>query len=48
MSLNNGYFKKEYVRTNESGYFNFFFKKNTMIIVKLNNNNNYLLIREFK
>ncbi len=29
MSLNDGYFKKEYVRTNESGYFDFLLKKDT-------------------
>ncbi len=34
MSLNNGYFKKEYVRTNESGYFDFFFKKDTKYLIE--------------
>ncbi len=34
MSLKNGYFRKEYVRTNESGYFNFFFKKDTEYLIE--------------
>ena len=34
MSLNNGYFKKEYVRTNDSGYFDFFFKEDTEYLIE--------------
>ena len=34
MSLNNGYFKKEYVKTNDSGYFDFFFKKDTKYLIE--------------
>ncbi len=34
MSLNNGYFKKEYFRTNEAGYFDFFFKNNTKYLIE--------------
>ncbi len=34
MSLNNGYFKKEYVRTNEGGYFDYLFKENTKYLIE--------------
>jgi len=34
MSLKNGYFRKEYVRINEAGYFNFFFKKDTKYLIE--------------
>ena len=34
MSLNNGYFRKEYVRTNNDGYFNYLFKKNTKYLIE--------------
>ena len=34
LSLKNGYFRKEHVRTNESGYFNFFFKKDTKYLLE--------------
>ncbi len=34
MSLSNGYFKKEYVRTNESGYFDFFLKEDTKYLIE--------------
>ena len=33
MSLNNGYFKKEYLRTNEFGYLNYLFKENTKYLI---------------
>ena len=34
MSFNNGYFKKEYFRTNEAGYFDFLFKKDTKYLIE--------------
>ncbi len=34
MSLNNGYFRKEYVRTNKAGYFDYLFKKNTKYLIE--------------
>ena len=34
MSLNNGYFRKEYIRTNEAGYFNFNFKNDTKYLIE--------------
>ena len=34
MSLNNGYFKKKYLRTNDSGYFDFFFKEDTEYLIE--------------
>ena len=34
MSLKNDYFKKEYVRTNEAGYFNFYFKDDTKYLIE--------------
>ena len=34
MSLNNGYFKKEYIRTNKAGYFDFTFKKDTKYLIE--------------
>ena len=34
MSLNIVYFKKEYVRTNESGYIDFLFKKDTKYLIE--------------
>ncbi|MDC2978664.1 DUF4198 domain-containing protein [Pelagibacteraceae bacterium] len=34
MSLNNGYFRKEYLRTNEVGYFDYFFKENTKYLIE--------------
>ena len=34
MSLNNGYFRKEYVRTNNGGYFDYLFKRNTKYLIE--------------
>ena len=34
MSLNNGYFRKEYVRTNKGGYFDYLFKENTKYLIE--------------
>ena len=34
MSLNNGYFRKEYVRTSEGGYFDYLFKENTKYLIE--------------
>ena len=34
MSLNNGYFKKEYIRTNEDGYFEYLFNKDTKYLIE--------------
>ncbi len=34
MSLNNGYFRKEYLRTNEVGYFDYLFKENTKYLIE--------------
>lgn len=34
MSLNNGYLRKEYLRTNEFGYFDYLFKENTKYIIE--------------
>ncbi len=34
MSLNNGYFRKEYVRTNKEGYFDYLFKENTKYLIE--------------
>ena len=34
MSLNNGYFRKEYFRTNKSGYFDYLFKENTKYLIE--------------
>ena len=34
MSLNNGYFRKEYVKTNKDGYFDYLFKENTKYLIE--------------
>ena len=34
MSLNNDYFRKEYLRTNEVGYFDYLFKENTKYLIE--------------
>ena len=34
MSFNNGYFRKEYVKTNNDGYFEYFFKNDTKYLIE--------------
>ena len=34
MSFNNGYFRKEYVKTNKDGYFEYFFKNDTKYLIE--------------